>query len=88
MDYANGKKAVPNDRLVNRRAALSINERVSAYVKSLVANRLRSGKTTGDSFMRRAKTVLPRELFESILKDAQLEHSGANVKIVNKGELE
>jgi hypothetical protein len=51
MDYANGKKNAKNDRLVNRRAALSINERVSAYVKSLIANRLRSGKTTGDSFL-------------------------------------
>jgi histone H3/H4 len=59
----------------SRRAALSINERVSAYVKNLISEHLRR-RATGEYFMIQAKTVLPKELFERILKDAQQKSAG------------
>jgi hypothetical protein len=66
-----GKKAASKDWYKRYNAALSINERVSAYLKNMIAERLRTSKTTGDYFMRHAKAVLPRELFERILYNAQ-----------------
>jgi hypothetical protein len=62
-----------------QRAALSINESVAAYVKTLITNRLRMSKTTGDQFMRRAKAVLSRELFERILNEAQMESANPGI---------
>ena len=79
----NGDETELKKWYASRRSALSINERVSAYVKSLIASRLRSSKTTSDRFVSRAKAVLPREVFEGILNDAQQE----SVNIGNnKGE--
>jgi hypothetical protein len=72
LEQANGETS-STERLMSRKAALSINERVSAYVKNLISKRIRMSKTTGDCFMRHAKATLPREVYERILNDANQE---------------
>jgi hypothetical protein len=67
-DHGRDDKSI--DWYKSHRAALWINERVLAYVKNIISKRLRMSKTTGDCFMRQAKAVLPREVFERILCDA------------------
>jgi len=77
LDSANGKEAVSKEWLVSRRSALSINERVSGYVKSLISYRLRMKKTTNECFVRNAKATLPPELFNQLMNKAQQETADA-----------
>jgi hypothetical protein len=74
----NGKDVNAASWYRNHRAALSINERVSGFVKNLISERLRMIKTTGDCFMRHAKADLPVEVYERILNAAQQEISNLN----------
>ena len=71
IDYSNGGKRAEKDWYMNRKLALSINQRVFTYVNSLVKNRRRLERTISDYFMEQAKTVLSRTDFELILNKAQ-----------------
>ena len=73
MDYASGGEGASKDWMLSYRSALSINERVLTYVKNLIKKQIRMSKTTGDCFMEKARVVLPREVFEQILRNAQSE---------------
>ena len=67
----NGSEADSKERYLSLRSALSISERVAAYVKALIKQNTRMSRTTGDIFMEKAMTVLPREVYEQILRSAQ-----------------
>ncbi len=60
------------DWYVRHRRSLSINQRVMAYVNILIKKRARAERSLGDYFKDRAKVILPRELFETILNQAKI----------------
>ena len=73
IDYSNSGKRAEKDWYMNRKIALSINQRVFTYVNSLIKSRRRLERNISDYFMEQAKTVLPRNDFELILSKAQRE---------------
>ena len=70
IEYAGGGKSAPKKWYMNRKLALSINQRVLTYVNSLIKKRLRPGKTVSDHFMEQARLLLPKDDFERVMKSA------------------
>jgi hypothetical protein len=70
VDYYSGRKPSPPNRYLNRKLSLSINQRVLAYVNSLIKMRRRTERSISDYFMDSAKNILPTKDYELILKDA------------------
>jgi hypothetical protein len=87
IEYAKGGKSASKEWHMSRKLALSINQRVLAYVNSLIKKRLRTSRSIGDYFMSQAKVLLPRGAFESILSNAHQEmgkrNGGYNEKQIN-----
>ena len=73
MDGIDSGDKASREWLKSHRAALSINERVSAYVKGLISKRIRKEKSVNDYFVRHAKVVLNPELFDRLMTEARLE---------------
>jgi hypothetical protein len=73
IEYARGGNSASKEWYMNRRLALSINQRVLIYIKSLIKKRLRKARSISDYFMDQAKVNLPREEYESILTSAHNE---------------
>jgi hypothetical protein len=73
IEYSNGGKGAEKEWYMNRKIALSINQRVITYVNSLIRNHRRLERNISDYFMEQAKIVLAREDFELILSKAQRE---------------
>jgi hypothetical protein len=71
--YAGGGKNAPKEWYMNRKLALSINQRVLTYANSLIKKRLREAGGVRGCFMDRAEELLPREEFERILSSARRE---------------
>jgi hypothetical protein len=70
IEYAKGGKSASKEWYMNRKLALSINQRVLTYVNILIKKHLRKARSVGDYFMEQAKVCLPREKYESILTGA------------------
>jgi hypothetical protein len=73
IEYARGGKSASKEWYMNRKLALSINQRVLIYVNSLIKKRLRKARSIGDYFMDQAKASLSREAYENILTSAHNE---------------
>ena len=73
IDYASGGERAAKKWYMDRRLALSINQRVLAYIKCLIKKRLREGRKISDYFMDEAKTALPPGEYDRILHNAQRE---------------
>jgi hypothetical protein len=75
IEYAQGGKSASKEWRMSRKLALSINQRVLAYVNSLIKKRLRTSRSIGDYFMDEAKIFLKPNNYEAILKNARHEMS-------------
>ena len=71
IDYADSGKRAPKNWYMNRKLALSINQRVLAYVNSLLRKHRERKAEMVDYFIEHAKVILPSMLFEEILYKAQ-----------------
>ena len=73
IDYANSGKRASKNWYMNRKLALSINQRVLTYVNFLIKKKRRGEKSISDFFMDAAKNILPSQDYELILDDAHKE---------------
>ena len=71
IDFANSGKRASKDWYMNRKLALSINQRVLNYVNVLIRLKRRSEKSIGDFFMDSAKDILPKQDYDLVLSNAQ-----------------
>ena len=73
--YAQRGKSASKEWYMNRRLALSINQRVLTYVNSLIKKRHRKARSISDYFMDEAKLFLKPKEYETILRNAHREMS-------------
>ena len=74
IDYANSGRRASKDWYLNRKLALSINQRVLMYVNYLLKKRSKeASQGLGDYFMGQAKIILKKNDYELILSNAYRE---------------
>ena len=66
IDYANSGKRASKNWYMNRKLALSINQRVLTYISSLIKKKSKAEKTFGDFFVDAANKVLSDDLFNEL----------------------
>ena len=67
----------PNDNFsMGKKRSLYLNQRVLVYVNSLLKKHEQNKTSLPERFIERAKAILPPELFEEILSEAQASAKG------------
>jgi len=73
MDYANSGKRTSTNWTIRHRNAMSINQRVAAYINYLIRKHYKSDKKFSDYFLAAARLYLSQADYDSILAMANQE---------------